>query len=79
MKFQQSSVGELNSIGSTFKNGAKNAATGESSALERERQWQTHWSIGLTAFDGVGVKCFAIDSMILELCRLESNTSFLMS
>ena len=27
---------------------------------------------------GVGVKCFAIDSMVLDLCRLDSNTSCLM-
>ena len=33
----------------------------------------------LAAFDGVGVKCFAFDSMVLDLCRLEGDTSCLMS
>ena len=54
------------------KNGAKNAAPGGSSASECERHCPTncraHWAQRLTAFDGVSVKCFAFDSMVLDLC-----------
>ena len=39
---------------------------------------QLRWAQRLAAFDGVGVKCFAFDSMVLDLRRLESNTSCLM-
>ena len=59
------------------KNGAKNAVPGVSSASECERHCQTNcrarWAHRHAAFDGVGVKCFAFDSMVLDLCRLESN------
>ena len=60
-----------------IKKGAKNAAPDGSSASEYERHCQTNCR-ARAAFDGVGVKRFAFDSMVLDLCRLEGNTSCLM-
>ena len=74
---QQSSGGGLIQYARKIKNGAAIAAPGGSSALEWERHSQINCRAQrLAAF--VGVKCVAFDSMVLDLCRLESNASCLM-
>ena len=81
-KLQQMAGGVKFNMAHKVKNGAKNAAPGGPSASECERHCQTNCRARsaqrLAAFDGVGVKCFAFDSMVLDLYRLESNTSRLM-
>ena len=82
-KLQQSCGGGVTfNMAYKVKNGAKNAAPSGSSASECERLCQTNcrarWAQRLVAFDGVGVECFAFDSMVPDLCRLESDTSCLM-